>query len=122
MFIQVIVQQLPNNTWWPRGYGDQPLLDFVVSLALADTADNGERGLKTSQMMRRVGLKTVELVRQPVQHQPDKETFFFRINGVDVYAKGMLCPNVMRFSAQLTPPPPPPQGISLPRRPSIPKE
>ncbi|KAK9861480.1 hypothetical protein WJX84_012387 [Apatococcus fuscideae] len=85
---KVIVQQLPNNTWWPRGYGDQPLLDFVVSLALADTADNGERGLKTSQMMRRVGLKTVELVRQPVQHQPDKETFFFRINGVDVYAKG----------------------------------
>ena len=87
LLLQVIVQQQPNNTWWPIGYGEQPLLDFTISLSPSGPASN-QQASQESEVQRRIGLKTVELVRQPVQQQPHKETFFFRINGMDVYAKG----------------------------------
>ncbi|KAK9831681.1 hypothetical protein WJX74_005808 [Apatococcus lobatus] len=87
MTSEVVARQLPNNTWWPRGYGEQPLLDFTISLTPSSPSAN-QRASKQSVLRRKIGLKTMELVRQPVQQQPDKETFFFRINGMDIYAKG----------------------------------
>lgn len=87
LLVQVIVRQQPNNTWWPIGYGEQPLLDFTISLTPSGPASD-QQSSQQSELHQRIGLKEVELVRRPVQQQPDKETFFFRMNGVDVYAKG----------------------------------
>ena len=58
--------------WWPAGYGEQPL--YALSVAVA-----GQR------IEKRLGLRTVELVREP---DAIGETFLFRVNAVDVVCKG----------------------------------
>ena len=64
--------------WWPNGLGSQPLYD--VSIELLD-AEDGLLDLAD----RRVGLRKLELIRED-----DKwgQSFFFRCNGVDFFAKG----------------------------------
>ncbi len=58
--------------WWPNGFGEQPLYQASV------TADG-------QTVERKIGLRTVELVREK---DGAGETFGFRVNGVDVFAKG----------------------------------
>ena len=63
--------------WFPHGYGAQPLYDFSAKLL------SGEKALDSKT--KKVGLRLVELVQQP-----DKigKTFYFRINGIDVFCGG----------------------------------
>jgi beta-mannosidase len=69
--------------WYPHGYGGQPLYDFKVSFAPA-------AGGEASSLKRRLGFRTIELVREPLPKakDPSAESFFFRVNGIPVYAKG----------------------------------
>ncbi|MFA5057543.1 MAG: glycoside hydrolase family 2 protein [Opitutaceae bacterium] len=64
--------------WWPAGQGDQPL--YLVRVELLDAA-----GAVADVWQRRIGLRTVELVREK---DPAGESFFFRVNGRAVFAKG----------------------------------
>lgn len=58
--------------WWPAGFGDQKLYTFTV------TADG-------QSLTRQIGLRTIEVIREK---ESDGETFGFRVNGVDIFAKG----------------------------------
>ncbi len=58
--------------WWPNGLGPQTLHAFSV------TADG-------QTIEKKIGLRTLELVREK---DGTGETFGFRVNGVDVFAKG----------------------------------
>ena len=58
--------------WWPNGFGPQTLHAFAVK-ADGQTIEG------------KIGLRTLELVRDK---DGDGETFGFRVNGVDVFAKG----------------------------------
>jgi beta-mannosidase len=64
--------------WWPHGQGAQPL--YSVALTLRD----GE-GKILDTWNRRIGLRTVELVRAT---DADGESFAFHVNGRPVFAKG----------------------------------
>ncbi|GEM_PF-14044 len=64
--------------WWPAGYGEPHL----YTIAARWVEDDGSIADETEA---RVGLRTVELVREP---DAAGETFFFRINGTDVFCKG----------------------------------
>lgn len=69
--------------WWPRGYGEQPL--YTLRVAVLDATDD-----ELQTVIRRVGLRTVELDTSPDDEaNPDEgNRFALRINGVEVFCKG----------------------------------
>lgn len=66
------------HLWWIAGLGEQPLYDLEVVLT-------DQQGTVLDTQSKRIGLRTLELVRQP-----DKwgESFHFTINGVPFFTKG----------------------------------
>jgi beta-mannosidase len=58
--------------WWPNGMGDQPLYDLSITCG-------------TQEIRRRIGLRQIELI---TAEDEAGASFGFRVNGVDVFAKG----------------------------------
>jgi beta-mannosidase len=63
--------------WYPHGYGAQPLYT-VAATASAE-------GISLHKATRRTGFRKGELLQQP---DAIGKTFFFRVNGVDVFCGG----------------------------------
>lgn len=65
------------NLWYPHGYGEQPLYKFTATVS----ADE----VNLHSVTRLTGFRKGELIQQP-----DKigKTFFFRINGIDIFCGG----------------------------------
>lgn len=77
----IVIPASQVSLWWPVGYGEQPLYQVAVTY-------NGDASAVAT---RRVGLRRVELVEDPApanRFNKTGTTFFFRVNGVEVYAKG----------------------------------
>ncbi|MFA7343155.1 MAG: glycoside hydrolase family 2 protein [Terrimicrobiaceae bacterium] len=64
--------------WWPNGLGGQPLYDVEIRLV-------GKDGRLHDTWRRRIGLRTIELDRQP---DAFGESFQFVVNGRPIFAKG----------------------------------
>ncbi len=64
--------------WWPNGMGPQPLYEVQAGLRGAD-------GEALDSRVLRVGLRTVELVREPDAYGT---SFCFHVNGRRIFAKG----------------------------------
>ena len=69
-----------SQLWWPNGLGAQPLYTLVARLQ-----DDAGRTLADDR--RRIGLRELELVQEPVAGEPGL-SFHFRVNGQDVFAGG----------------------------------
>ena len=64
--------------WWPNGYGAQHLYSCSVRI-LCD-------GKPIDQHEFAFGIRTVELVQEPQDHEAT--SFFFRVNGIRIFAQG----------------------------------
>lgn len=64
--------------WWPHGYGSQTLYEVSVSLLSADESE-------LHQLSKKFGIRTAEVVQQLDKHG---KSFFFRVNGVDIFCGG----------------------------------
>lgn len=65
------------SLWWPHGYGDPTL--YKLSATLTDEQTELHHASKN------IGIRTAEVIQQPDKHG---KSFFFRINGVDVFCGG----------------------------------
>lgn len=63
--------------WYPHGYGDQPLYKVTATVS----AD----GVDLDQATRRTGFRRGELIQEP---DAIGKSFYFRVNGVDVFCGG----------------------------------
>lgn len=78
--------------WYPHGYGDQPL--YTV------TATVSTDGLDLHTATRRTGFRRGELVQEPDEIG---KTFFFRVNGVDIFCGGSDWIPADSFTPRVTP-------------------
>jgi beta-mannosidase len=75
---QVLPFEIRNpQRWWPNGLGDQPLYTVRTRLRVG--------GAVVDERTTRIGLRTVELRREPDEWG---KSFEFVVNGVPVFAKG----------------------------------
>jgi beta-mannosidase len=80
------------SLWMPAGYGSQPLYEVKVRLLA--------RNIEVHSESRRVGLRNVELVQKPDSHG---KSFYFKINGVDVFCGGSCWIPSDSFLTNMTP-------------------
>lgn len=65
------------DLWWPNAYGKQHLYTYELELL------EGSKRIEQSQ--KRIGIRTVELIQEKDQHG---SSFYFKVNGKAIFAKG----------------------------------
>ncbi|AEO59187.1 glycoside hydrolase family 2 protein [Thermothelomyces thermophilus ATCC 42464] len=80
--------------WWPRGYGPQSLYELKLRILAAD-------GLTVlAEEHRRIGFRKVELIREEDRFG---QSFYFRVNGVDVFSGGSCWVPADSFLPEISP-------------------
>lgn len=87
---EVFIHQI--EPWMPNGYGKQTLYDIDFRLLAEDHEIHTVR--------KRTGFRKVELVQRPDKHG---KSFFFRINGVDIFCGGSCWIPSDSFLTNVTP-------------------
>lgn len=75
----VIPNEMDIELWWPSGYGSQRLYNLNVTVRV---------GSETAVKVSRFGFRTIDLNEDSVENSSMGTEFYFKINGVPIYAKG----------------------------------
>ncbi|MFO7615598.1 MAG: glycoside hydrolase family 2 protein [Bacteroidales bacterium] len=76
---ELLIKLDSPERWWPNGMGEQKLYNIRVEVY------DGNKRLDYAETS--IGIRTAELVREP-DESGDGESFYFRVNGKPVFAKG----------------------------------
>lgn len=80
--------------WWPNGYGAQPLYRLVVSL-------QDSSGSELDKVEKRVGLRRLQLVQEPISGESGK-SFLFEINNTPIFCGGANWIPADNFTTRVT--------------------
>ncbi|MGN0847235.1 MAG: glycoside hydrolase family 2 protein [Kiritimatiellia bacterium] len=69
------------DLWWPRGSGEPVLYDAVAEIVAAD-------GTVLARDARKIGIRSIELVRDDVYGPERPGQFLFKVNGEPTYVRG----------------------------------
>lgn len=67
--------------WWPHGYGDAALYD--ASLELTDST-----GTIYDRDVKKIGLRTIQLIRDDINTKNHPGQFLFKVNGEPIFVRG----------------------------------
>jgi beta-mannosidase len=80
--------------WWPRGYGPQTLCELQVRIIA------GDGSTVLAEKRQKIGFRKVELIQE---HDEFGQSFYFRINGVDIFSGGSCWVPADSFLPRITP-------------------
>lgn len=78
--------------WYPAGYGDQDLYDVTMEIVKNNTT--------VDKITKKTGFRRVELIQED---DSSGESFYFRVNGIDIFAGGSCWIPADSFLPQITP-------------------
>ena len=84
--IRAVLTVKDPRAWFPNGAGEQARYQASIVLRAIKGADAA--GSVVDEWSRAVGLRTIELRREPQTDEPGAESFTFAVNGVPVFIKG----------------------------------
>lgn len=85
------------DLWWPWNLGKPEL--YTVKVTLFNGSDNS---VELDSLQKRFGIRKIELVQQPLLDQ-EGSSFFFRVNGVPIFAAGSCWVPLDSFVTRATP-------------------
>ncbi|KAJ5552823.1 glycoside hydrolase superfamily [Penicillium frequentans] len=85
--------------WWPWTLGDQNLYTVRTTLL---SHENCSAKDELDSLEKKFGIRKIDLVRQPLQGQ-EGASFFFRVNGVPIFAAGSCWVPIDSFTSRATP-------------------
>ena len=83
--------------WWPNGYGTQTLYDLTVSIGI-----DGNAADPSTTVTRKIGFRTASLVQESYEGQKGS-SFYFVVNDVPIFAKGVNWIPADAFESRVTP-------------------
>ncbi|KAF8940871.1 hypothetical protein BGZ58_004339 [Dissophora ornata] len=76
-----LIRKSRFKQWWPRGYGEPNLCSLHVTVM-------NENMVEIASHLFQCGFRTCELIQDPLVQKQPGDAFKFRVNGVDIFAKG----------------------------------
>ena len=96
--LKMIIPMDKVEFWYPAGYGKQRLYS-IHAVLLKDSPDT----IALGKFEKKVGFRTAKLVQEKYQDGRPGASFFFRVNGIDTFAKGTNWIPADAFESRVTP-------------------